>query len=134
MATMWWREIETIDEPPISKWFVGAVIANDILTILTFLWLGLAGQLPMNFAVALAVSLAIPIVLIWTSPSPIPVGVGCFLGMMFGLLVGDALLGIPFHGPVPDRPNLMFHRMLGPLFGCALGMPMQAESLGNSIT
>ena len=119
-AAMFGRENERPDERPLSPWFVGAVLANDVLTVLTFVWWGLAGQIPLNFALAGAASLMIPIVLVWTSPSPILIGVGCLTGMITGLFIGDAVLGIPINGPVPVGPNLMFHRMLGPLSGSAL--------------
>lgn len=104
----------------LSPWFVGAVIVNDVVTVLTFVWWGLNGQLPLDFALSGAGLLAIPLVLVWTSPAPILVGIGCLAGMLLGLLIGDVALGIPLNGPVAARPNLQFQRMLGPLLGCAL--------------
>lgn len=106
---------------PRAWWLAAAAIVNDIVTVLTFVWWGIAGQLPMNFALAGAVLLGTSITFIWLSPCKVMTAIGWFAGIMLGLLLGDSLLGLPLNGPIPAQPNLHFQRMLGPIIGSSFG-------------
>lgn len=87
-----------------------------------FAWWGVAGQLPMNFAISGAVLLGTAIAFVWLSRCSIRTAVGWFVGLMLGMILGDYCLGIPWNGPVP--PNLEYERMLGPVIGSSFGASM----------
>ncbi len=103
------------------KWLlVAGVIVIDLLVASVFVALGFQGDAPFEFALTIAAMIATIPALILPSPSPIMVGAACLIGLLLGLLVGDAILGVPFSGPVPSRPGLMSARLLGPMAGCSV--------------
>ena len=96
---------------------VAISIVSDLSTILFFVQLGMNGQGPPNFAFAMAFFLGSAIGMIWLTPWKYSTAACWIFGVLFGLLLGDLLLGLPLNGPIPNRPGLEFQRILGPIIG-----------------
>ncbi|MCA8987008.1 MAG: hypothetical protein KDA78_05175 [Planctomycetaceae bacterium] len=113
---------KTQNEQPVTSNYslyglVAVAVVNDLSTVLMFVLLGRNGQLPVDFAYLCAGTLFLSILLIWISPVMIVTGISYVVGTMLGLFLGDLLLGLPLNGPIPNRPGLMFSRLIGPCLG-----------------
>lgn len=83
------------------------------------------GEVELDFGIAglalFALVSIVPGISGWICGEQTRTSIGMLLGLFLGMYVGDALLGLPWNGPIADVPDLKFQRMIGPLLGVSVG-------------